>query len=205
MASLKPPFTAETAHEKLKFAQAMWNTQDPGTTYLPTLSRSHSYSYWPKTEKVSKGYTSDCIWRNRDLFIKGSEQIIAFLTAKWEKEKSYRLRKELFTFNGNKIAVQFWYEYQDSHDGMKWKRCYGLEDWTFNDQGKMRKRMMSGNDVLLGKNGDGIAVPEEGIEGRWYVDGVDVEDVEISEKHYWGWGWGECGMMRETKKSVQTP
>jgi hypothetical protein len=67
---------------------------------------------------------------------------------------------------------------------MKWKRCYGLEDWTFNDQGKMRKRMMSGNDVLLGKNGDGIAVPEEGIEGRWYVDGVDVEDVEISEKHY---------------------
>jgi len=164
MAALAPPFTAETAHEKLKFAQGMWNTQDPA--------------------KVSKGYTEDCIWRNRDLFINGTDEIIAFLTKKWEKEKNYRLRKELFCFQGNKIAVQFWYEYQDSHDGMKWKRCYGLEDWTFNEQGKMRKRMMSGNDVLLGRDGDGVAVPEEGIEGRWFVEGVDVESVEISEKHY---------------------
>ena len=113
------------------------------------------------------------------------------LTQKWSKEKSYRLRKELFCVGGDhheKIAVQFWYEYQDSHDGMKWKRCYGLEDWTFREDGKMRKRMMSGNDVLLGRDGDGVAVPEEGIEGRWFVDGVDVEDERvtsmITEKHY---------------------
>jgi len=167
MASLKPPFTAATAHEKLKFAQNMWNTRNPA--------------------QVAKGYTPDCIWRNRGLFIKGTDEIVDFLTKKWEKEQDYRLRKELFTFGGEKmekIAVQFWYEYRDAHDGMKWKRCYGLEDWTFNEEGKMRKRMMSGNDILLGKDGNGVADPENGIEGRWYVDGVDVEDVEISEKHY---------------------
>ena len=121
----------------------------------------------------------------------GTEQIIKLLTAKWQKEKSYRLRKELFCVGGDskeKIAVQFWYEYQDSHDGMKWKRCYGLEDWTFNEEGKMRKRMMSGNDVVLGILGNGVAVPEESIEGRWYKDGVDVDSEEvtklITERHY---------------------
>ena len=71
---------------------------------------------------------------------------------------------------------------------MKWKRCYGLEDWTYNEQGKMRKRMMSGNDVLLGIWGNGVAVPEQGIEGRWFHDGVDVESDEvtklITDKHY---------------------
>lgn len=118
MAALKPPFTIATAHQKVKFAQAMWNTCNPA--------------------QVSKGYTSDCIWRNRDRFIKGTDEIIGFLTQKWEKEREYRLRKELFAVGGekegdmNKIAVQFWYEYRDKYDGMKWKRCYGLEDWTFN-------------------------------------------------------------------------
>jgi len=114
MASLKPPFTLATAHEKLKFAQAMWNTQNPA--------------------QISKGYTAGCIWRNRTSFVRGTDEIIALLTAKWEKERSYRLRKELFCVggeHGEKIAVQFWYEFQDSHDGMKWKRCYGMEDWTF--------------------------------------------------------------------------
>lgn len=75
------------------------------------------------------------------------------MTKKWEKEKSYRLRKELFAFTDNKIAVQFWYEFQDSHDGMKWKRCYGLEDWTFAEDGKMRKRQMSGNDINIQEAG----------------------------------------------------
>jgi len=115
MASIKPPFTVETAFQKVKFAQKQWNTCGPVT--------------------VSKGYTSDCIWRNRNLFIKGTDEIIAFLTAKWNKEKEYRLRKELFAVGGpnnERIAVQFWYEYRDAEDGMKWKRCYGLEDWTFN-------------------------------------------------------------------------
>ncbi|EXJ78736.1 hypothetical protein A1O1_09138 [Capronia coronata CBS 617.96] len=163
MASLRPPFTLETAREKVKFAQNMWNTQNP--------------------EQVSKGYTADCVWRNRDSFFRGTEKIIAFLTKKWEKEKNYRLRKELFAFTDDKIAVQFWYEYQDSHDGMKWKRCYGLEDWTFDrESGKMRKRQMSANDIVLGRNGDGVAVPEEAIEGRWYLNGVDVDDQSVTEK-----------------------
>jgi nuclear transport factor 2 (NTF2) superfamily protein len=99
MAALKPPFTIATAHQKVKFAQQMWNTCNPA--------------------QVSKGYTSDCIWRNRGEFIRGTDEIIGFLTKKWEKERDYRLRKEFFAVGGEK-------------EGMKWKRCYGLEDWTFN-------------------------------------------------------------------------
>ncbi|KEF61283.1 uncharacterized protein A1O9_02848 [Exophiala aquamarina CBS 119918] len=163
MASIKPPFTWETAQEKVKAAQSLWNTQDP--------------------TRVSKGYTADCVWRNRSSFIEGTAEIIDLLTKKWAKEANYRLRKELFAVTENKIAVQFWYEYQDRHDGMKWKRCYGLEDWTFDyETGKMKKRQMSGNDIVLGKNGDGVAVPEEGIEGRWYIDGVDVDDESVTKK-----------------------
>ena len=125
---------------------------------------------------VAAAYTPQCIWRNRSSFIEGTEAIVKLLTEKWEKEASYRLRKELFAFTDNRIAVQFWYEYQDRHDGIKWKRCYGLEDWTFDESGKMRKRMMSGNDILLGEDGNG--------DGRWFLDGVDVNEVEISEKHW---------------------
>ena len=79
------------------------------------------------------------------------------------------LRKELFTFQDNKIAVEFWYEYQDSMDAMKWKRCYGIEHWTFDAEGKMEKRMMSGNDVLIGEDGNG--------EGRWF-EGLNAEEVD---------------------------
>lgn len=167
MASLKPPFTTATAYKKVKFAQAKWNTCNP--------------------EEVSKGYAPDCIWRNRTTFIEGTDQIVSFLTAKWKREQDYRLRKELFAVGGDKmekIAVQFWYEYRDAEDGMKWKRCYGLEDWTFNDEGKMKKRQMSGNDLELGTDGNGTAVPEEGIEGRWFVEGVEVDDVRISDQHW---------------------
>ncbi|KAF7587469.1 hypothetical protein BBP40_007190 [Aspergillus hancockii] len=111
------------------------------------------------------------LWNTRD------PNIVSFLTAKWNREANYKLRKELFSYSDDRIAVQFWYEYQDIEDGMRWKRCYGLEDWTFDrETGKMRKRMMSGNDMLLGPNGNG--------EERWFVDGVDVEDVAISEEHW---------------------
>jgi nuclear transport factor 2 (NTF2) superfamily protein len=82
------------------------------------------------------------------------------------------LRKELFAFQDNKIAVQFWYEFRDANDGLKWKRCYGLEDWTFADDGRMRKRMMSGNDVVISE------------QERWFKTGVDVNAVNISEKHW---------------------
>ncbi|KAH8807375.1 hypothetical protein F5884DRAFT_789100 [Xylogone sp. PMI_703] len=156
MASIIPPFTEKTARQKVKVAQDLWNTYDP--------------------VRVAQAYTPDCIWRNRASFIKGTDEIVALLTAKWNREANYRLRKELFSFTDNRIAVQFWYEYQDREDGMKWKRCYGLEDWTFAEGGKMRKRMMSGNDLLLGPDGNG--------EGRWFVDGVDVEDVKITEEHW---------------------
>jgi len=150
--SLAPPFTKETAEQKVKKAQDIWNTQNP--------------------QNCAKAYTEDSIWRNRDQFLRGHEAIVAFLTKKWEKEKSYKLRKELFAFSDNKIAVQFWYEYQDSHDGMRWKRCYGLEDWTFAPDGRMRKRQMSGNDILLADD------------DRWFTDSVDVNKVDISEKHW---------------------
>jgi nuclear transport factor 2 (NTF2) superfamily protein len=122
----------------------------------------------PKT--IAQAYTADSIWRNRSTFLEGTAAIEQFLTEKWEKEKSYRLRKELFAFTDARIAVQFWcvrvaphrlhtanrtrYEYQDSHDGMKWKRCYGLEDWTFAEDGKMRKRQMSGNDIEISGAGE---------------------------------------------------
>jgi nuclear transport factor 2 (NTF2) superfamily protein len=153
----------------------------------PLVSRLTSPSV-----RISAGYSSDSIWRNRSTFIQGTDAIIAFLTAKWKREHSYVLRKSLFAFTTHRIAVQFWYEYRDTTDSMRWKRCYGLEDWTYDDSGKMRKRMMSGNDVLLGRDGDGIAVPGEGIMGRWFTAGLEgVEDVAISDEGEGGLeGWG---------------
>ncbi|KAF3045284.1 hypothetical protein E8E11_006024 [Didymella keratinophila] len=150
--SLAPPFNRDSANAKVKKAQDLWNGQDPQT--------------------IAKAYTADSIWRNRSTFLDGTAAIEKFLTQKWEKEKSYRLRKELFAFTDDKIAVQFWYEYQDAHDGMKWKRCYGLEDWTFAEDGKMRKRQMSGNDIEICEA------------DRWFKEGADVNEVEISEAHW---------------------
>lgn len=149
--SLVPPFTRETAQAKVKKAQDLWNSKDPAT--------------------VAKAYTPDCIWRNRDQFFTGTEAIINFLTQKWQREDHYRLRKELFAFQDDKIAVQFWYEYRDESAGV-WKRCYGLEDWTFAADGRMRKRQMSGNDVVISED------------ERWFKEGVDVNSVNISEKHW---------------------
>lgn len=150
MADIKPPFNLESAQRKVKFAQDKWNTKNP--------------------DDVSLAYTEDSIWRNRDQFLQGRDAIRAFLRKKWEKENHYRLRKELFAYTDNKIAVQFWYEYLD--DNNNWKRCYGLEDWTFAEDGKMRKRQMSGNEITITE------------ESRWFKDGVDVNTVEISEKHW---------------------
>jgi nuclear transport factor 2 (NTF2) superfamily protein len=115
-------------------------------------------------------YTPDSIWRNRDSFLTGREAIRDFLSQKWEREQGYRLRKELFAFTDNKIAVQFWYEWHDAEG--QWWRTYGLEDWTFADNGLMRKRQMSGNNVKI--------TDAE----RWFKEGVDVNTVDISERHW---------------------
>ena len=118
--------------------------------------------------------------------MRGHEEIKAFLAGKWEKEREYRLRKELFAVDAseggknNKIAVQFWYEYAekahpDYEDGpvpKRWRRCYGLEHWTFNAEGVMEKRMMSGNEIEIGE------------EERWFKDGVDVDSVVLPEGHF---------------------
>ncbi|KAK4699717.1 uncharacterized protein P7C70_g6542, partial [Phenoliferia sp. Uapishka_3] len=148
--SLAPPFTLESAQLKVKKAQDLWNTMDP--------------------VKVSLAYTEDSVWRNRDQFLSGREAIVKFLTQKWEKETSYRLRKRLFAFEGNRIAVQFWYEFHDASK-KEWRRTYGLEHWTFNESGLMEKRHMSGNDVTIQES------------ERWFGEGVDVDAVEISDVH----------------------
>ncbi|KAM0482492.1 hypothetical protein ACHAPX_003010 [Trichoderma viride] len=145
-----PPFTAETAQIKVKAAQDGWNTRNP--------------------DGVKMAYTPDSIWRNRGTFLQGRDEIQKFLTDKWKRENGYRLRKELFAFTDNKIAVQFWYEWYD--EAGQWWRTYGLEDWTFAENGLMRKRQMSGNDVKISE------------EERWFKDGVDVNTVDISEKHW---------------------
>ncbi|KAH9919497.1 uncharacterized protein BXZ73DRAFT_52549 [Epithele typhae] len=153
MAPIVPPFTAETALQKVKVAQDLWNTRNP--------------------EKVALAYTPDTIWRNRDSFMTGRDEVIEFLRKKWAKENGYRLRKELFAFQDNRIAVQFFYEwFEEKSDGVKqWYRCYGLEDWTFAEDGLMRKRQMSGNDVPISDD------------ERWFKDGVDLNVFPIAEKH----------------------
>eukprot|EP00026_Physarum_polycephalum_P020956 Phypoly_transcript_23876.p1 GENE.Phypoly_transcript_23876~~Phypoly_transcript_23876.p1 ORF type:complete len:137 (+),score=25.61 Phypoly_transcript_23876:100-510(+) len=124
-AKLVPPFTEETARQKVQRAEDMWNTRDPA--------------------KVALAYTEDCTWRNRDVFVKGRADIIKFLTGKWEKELDYKLKKTLFCFNGNRIAVDFQYEYHDAAGN--WHRAYGLEHWIFNEEGIMVNRETSINEI----------------------------------------------------------
>ncbi|WP_223606869.1 nuclear transport factor 2 family protein [Chryseobacterium sp. OSA05B] len=122
-----PPFTLETAREKIQMAEDAWNSQDP--------------------ERVSKAYTTDSEWRNRDTFINGREEIVTFLQKKWEKELNYQLKKEYWAHTDNRIAVRFEYEYQ-TQDG-NWFRAYGNENWEFDNNGLMQKRYASINDVNI--------------------------------------------------------
>lgn len=122
-----PPFTLETAKEKIQLAEDAWNSQDP--------------------ERVSKAYTTDSEWRNRDLFVNGREEIVRFLTQKWKKETNYKLKKEYWAHTENRIAVRFEYEYQDL-DG-NWFRAYGNENWEFDSNGLMQKRFASINDLPI--------------------------------------------------------
>ncbi|GAA4226192.1 hypothetical protein FHR32_004008 [Streptosporangium album] len=120
-------FTEETARAKVRAAEDAWNTRDP--------------------ERVSLAYTPDSVWRNRDEFLTGREEIREFLTRKWAGERDYALRKDLWTFGGNRIAVRFQYEWHDA-DG-QWWRSYGNELWEFADDGLMRRREASINDVRI--------------------------------------------------------
>ncbi|MFF7210504.1 DUF1348 family protein [Streptomyces sp. NPDC008238] len=125
-----PPFTRETAIEKVRLAEDAWNSRDP--------------------EKVSLAYTPDSRWRNRGEFVHGREEIVAFLTRKWTREQEYRLIKELWAFDGNRIAVRFAYECRD--DSGNWYRSYGNENWEFDDEGLMRVRLASINDTPIAES-----------------------------------------------------
>ncbi len=122
-----PPFTAETAAHKARLAEDAWNTRDPA--------------------KVALAYTLDSGWRNRAEFIRGREAIEAFLARKWKHELDYRLIKVVWAFHGNRIAVRFAYEWHD--DSGKWFRSYGNENWEFDDNGLMQRRIASINDLPI--------------------------------------------------------
>lgn len=122
-----PPFTQETAILKVQNAEDAWNSKDP--------------------ERVSLAYTIDTEWRNRDQFINGREEVVSFLTDKWKKEQNYRLKKELWAFTANRIAVRFEYEFND--ESGQWYRAYGNENWEFNADGLMQKRFTSINNIQI--------------------------------------------------------
>jgi nuclear transport factor 2 (NTF2) superfamily protein len=122
-----PPFTAETAAQKARLAEDAWNSRDP--------------------EKVALAYTPDSVWRNRAEFLTGREAIVAFLTRKWARELDYRLIKELWAFHENRIAVRFAYEWHD--DSGNWFRSYGNENWEFDAEGLMARRIASINDLPI--------------------------------------------------------
>jgi nuclear transport factor 2 (NTF2) superfamily protein len=125
-----PPFDAQTAAQKVRLAEDAWNTRDP--------------------QRVALAYTMDSVWRNRSEFLSGREAIVQFLARKWNRELDYRLIKELWTFQGDRIAVRFAYEWHD--DSGSWFRSYGNENWEFNEHGYMRRRIASINDLPIREN-----------------------------------------------------
>ena len=125
-----PPFTAATAMQKVRAAEDGWNGRDPA--------------------RVATAYAADSVWRNRDVFLTGRAAIEAFLADKWTREQEYRLIKELWAFTDDRIAVRFAYEWQDGAG--RWFRSYGNENWAFDDDGLMRERHASINDVAIAAN-----------------------------------------------------
>jgi nuclear transport factor 2 (NTF2) superfamily protein len=122
-----PPFTLESARQKVKLAEEAWNSKDP--------------------QRVSLAYTADSEWRNRSTFINGRDEIVKFLTEKWERELEYKLKKELWSYTDNRIAVRFEYEYHLNDN--QWFRAYGNENWEFDENGLMTKRYASINDISI--------------------------------------------------------
>ena len=148
---IRPPFTLETATVKVQLAEDAWNSREP--------------------QRVSLAYSVDSEWRNRDRFLRGREQIRECLSGKWERELDYRLTKSLWSFSDNRIAVRFQYEYHDAQG--QWFRAYGNELWEFDEDGLMRRREASINDVT-------ISEPERKF--HWPAPGPrPAEDAGISE------------------------
>jgi uncharacterized protein len=137
-----PPFTRETAAQKVQAAEDAWNTRDP--------------------ERVSLAYSEDSVWRNRDRFVQGRAEIVELLTAKWERELDYALRKNLWSFEANRIAVRFQYECHDQ-DG-QWWRSYGNELWEFDQHGLMTRREASINDTPIDERDRRIFGPRPATE-----------------------------------------
>jgi nuclear transport factor 2 (NTF2) superfamily protein len=131
-----PPFTEETARAKVQAAEDAWNTRDP--------------------DRVALAYTEDSEWRNRDVFLKGRDEIREFLRQKWARERDYRLRKELWAFTGNRISVCFEYESRD--ESGQWWRSYGNEQWEFDENGLMARRYASINDLKIASGDRRIAL-----------------------------------------------
>lgn len=134
-----PPFDEAAAWKKVLGAEAAWNTRDP--------------------DKVAGAYSLDSVWRNRDTFVTGREEIRDFLAQKWTQESEYALRKDLWAFHGNRIAVRFQYESKDM-DG-QWWRSYGNENWEFDEHGLMRRREASINDVAIDEQDKRLFGPRE--------------------------------------------
>ena len=128
---LVPPFDAETAALKVKAAEDAWNSRDP--------------------QKVAMAYSENSQWRNRDVFLVGRAAIVEFLTSKWAKELDYKLMKELWAFTGSRISVRFEYEWRDENTS-QWYRTHGNEHWEFDDDGLMRRRDMSANDIPINES-----------------------------------------------------
>lgn len=131
-----PPFTEETARQKVQAAEDAWNSRDP--------------------ERVALAYTTDSEWRNRDQFFSGRENIANFLRAKWQKELDYRLKKELWAFTDNRIGVRFEYEWHN--EAGQWFRSYGNEMWEFATNGLMQRRFASINDVAINTEDRRLAI-----------------------------------------------
>ncbi|OEJ23761.1 DUF4440 domain-containing protein [Streptomyces agglomeratus] len=131
-----PPFTDETAQQKVQAAEDAWNSREP--------------------ERVALAYTEDSEWRNRDTFLRGRAEIVDFLRDKWQRELDYRLRKELWAFTDDRIAVRFEYEWHNEEG--QWFRSYGNENWEFDEDGLMRRRYASINDLPIGADERRVAV-----------------------------------------------
>ncbi|MBV6500250.1 MAG: hypothetical protein CJBNEKGG_02722 [Prosthecobacter sp.] len=148
-----PPFTEETARQKVQMAEDAWNSRDP--------------------ERVSLAYTPDTEWRNRAEFPRGREQVVNFLTRKWAKEHDYRLHKTLWAFHDNRIAVRFEYEYHD--ESGQWFRAHGNENWEFDEHGYMARRFASINDQPIREEERKFRWPQ----GPRPIDGPRLADMDF--------------------------